>query len=244
MLPVLTLQTPSALGAPFTLVYRTTVRDVRPKRVKDDALAAVRRDMATRVGDGSLSPEAAAGAVAAFAKGLDAPPVARTLTLSYDGRTLLIDEEAVATLVAPGGSFRFVKGPTDAVRGAWSPGVDLGEADVPFVGASFPIVPPTRLNLTRDARGAVTRAATLGATTVLSAHVPLRGALVGRWIVRTTEGTRAEYSLVSGIAAALPADRFRPDSYVVDGDEIALKGRPNLIVDKRKGDLARQIPPG
>ena len=230
-----------ALDAPFTLVYKATLRDVRPKAVKDAALMDVRRELAARVADGALGPEAAEKATAAFAKTLDAPPATTTLTLSYDGRTLLIDEAAVATLLAPGGTFRFVKGPTDGVRGVWSPGVEPGEARVPFVGAPLPILPALRANLARDPRGAVTRAATPAETTVLSAHVPLRGALVGRWIVRTDAATRTEYSLVSQLAAALPADRFLPDRYVADGDEIALKGRPNLIVDPRKGGLVRQI---
>lgn len=263
------LLAPKPLDRPFTLVYKATFADMRTKAEKDTAYAVAKAALDARVDADALSAEAEATALADLRKTLDAPPVVETLTLSYDGHTLLIDEspqgpgEANVVLLGPNGDYRFAPGQKDAVRGQFSSTVPYEALGcVPLVGAVLPLLPfmdgnrvldlpasavagsPTYApaTLSQDPRGAVTKIAFRnGSSLTLSAHVPLNGVLAARWIVRTRPGERADYSLLSFLPTSVPNERFRPDHYVADGDEFAVQGRGGFVVDSRKGDLAAQI---
>lgn len=81
------------IDKPFTLVYRMTITDVRTQAMKDAAIAALTKELVADV-DADRKTQAQADEEIAEARKPRGPQI-KTITLSYDGHTLLFDEPSI-----------------------------------------------------------------------------------------------------------------------------------------------------
>lgn len=137
------------LDKPFTLVYRMTITDVRTPAMKEAAIAARMKELAEEV-DADRKTQAQADEEIAEARKPVQPRI-KTITLSYNGRTLLFDEPSSGSrndapsvnLFNGDYSYHFNPGQKDFdAQGQRCPGtVSYYTWNIPYVGPTLPLFP-------------------------------------------------------------------------------------------------------
>jgi hypothetical protein len=136
------------LDQPFTLVYNYVTTDIRTQAIKDKVLADMRASAQKRIDADELTQQDLDDAIRKERERMARPTAPGRLTISFDGRTLIVDtdhldtpEEEQVVLIRDGKTYLFYPRNEHVAADRTDGVLPYGFYDLPFIGPSLPFAP-------------------------------------------------------------------------------------------------------
>jgi RNA polymerase sigma factor (sigma-70 family) len=238
------------LNKPFTLEYSFVVSKLAPQAEIDANLAQEKKRIDADLDADRISVQEHDRQIVEGIRQANIRRREGTLTLSYDGHALLIDQNMTspdsnrqATLIRDGQTLELFPGNSTCY---WWPKLFMSvPPDIPFVGPSLPYLPtfkgedlldidsgptyrPGKAVINKDGSAAefdlsADKKGHYWNRYVLTDDLLIQGQRVARKITHIQETSwRTEYVLTYGRSEGLPQDRFLPDTYLSEDQPIQL----------------------